>query len=59
MRVQEVRWDEGDTVRAEDYNFFYGRGNENHQFGTWFFFVQHRIVSSVKTVEFLVIGCHI
>jgi len=20
--VQEVRWDKGDTVRAEDYNFF-------------------------------------
>ena len=23
--VQEVRWDKGGTVRAGDYNFFYGR----------------------------------
>ena len=23
--VQEVRWDNGSTVRAEDYNFFYRR----------------------------------
>ena len=29
--VQEVRWDNGDTVRAGDYNFFYGKGNKNHQ----------------------------
>ena len=25
--VQEVRWDKGGTVRAGDYNFFYGKGN--------------------------------
>ena len=29
--VQEVRWDKEGTVRAGDYNFFYGKGNENHQ----------------------------
>jgi len=29
--VQEVRWDKGVTVRAGDYDFFYGKGNENHQ----------------------------
>ena len=29
--VQEVRWDKSDTVGAGDYNFFYGKGNENHQ----------------------------
>ena len=28
--VQEVRWDKGDTVRAGDCDFFYGKGNENH-----------------------------
>jgi hypothetical protein len=35
--VQEVRWDKGGTVRAGDYNFFYGKGIENHQLGTVFF----------------------
>jgi len=50
--VQKVRWENGGTVRAGDYNFFYGKGNENHQKGTEFF-VHHRIVSAVKSVEFV------
>jgi exonuclease III len=29
--VQEIRWDKGGTVRAGDYNCFYGKGNVNHQ----------------------------
>ena len=52
MGVQEVRWDKGRTVRAGDYNLFYGKGNENHQLGMGFF-VQRRIVSAVKRVEFV------
>ena len=28
--VQEVRWDKGGTVREGDYDFFYGKGNDNH-----------------------------
>ena len=50
--VQEVRWDKGGTVREGDCNFFYGKGNENRQLGTGFF-VHHRLVSTIKTVEFI------
>jgi exonuclease III len=35
--VQEFRWDKGGTVRAGDYDFFYGKGSENHQLGPGFF----------------------
>ena len=56
--VQEVKWDREGTVRTGDYNFFYGKGNENQQLGKGFF-VHHRIVSAGKRVELSAIGCHI
>jgi hypothetical protein len=42
----------GGTVRAGDYTFFYGKGNEGHQLGTGFF-VHQRIVTAIKRVEFI------
>ena len=51
VSVQGVRWDRGGTIRA-DYNFFYGKGNENRLLGTGLI-VHHRIVSAVTTAEFV------
>jgi hypothetical protein len=50
MGTQEVRWDKGGTVQAEDYTLIYGKRNEN-QLGTGF--CVERKISAVKRVEFV------
>jgi exonuclease III len=50
--VQEVRWEKEGTERAEDFTFFCGKWNEDHQFGTGSF-VHKRIISAVRRVEFV------
>jgi hypothetical protein len=52
MGVQEVRWDKFGSERAEDYTFFYGEGNENHQLGIGYF-VHKSTISAVRRVEFV------
>ena len=47
----EVRGDKRGTVRARDYNFLYGKGNENRYLGTGFF-VHQIITSAIKKVKF-------
>jgi hypothetical protein len=48
----EVTWKRGGTKPAGEYKLYYGKGNENHELGTGFF-VYKRIISAVKSVEFV------
>jgi hypothetical protein len=48
----KVEWNRGGTEPTGEHTFFYGKENENHEFGTGSF-VQKIFVSAVKEAEFV------
>jgi len=57
--VQKVRWNREGTVGAGDCNFFYGKGNENHQLRIEFFVQTTEYYQQLRGQNLSVIGCHI
>jgi hypothetical protein len=44
--VQNVSWDKGGMDPTDEYTFFCGKGNENHELGTGFFCTEENHISS-------------
>ena len=44
--VQDVGWDKGDTVRAEDYNFFYAKRKRKSSIAKRIYCTPHSTISS-------------
>jgi hypothetical protein len=55
--VQDVRWEGGGTEPAGEYTFFHGKGNENHELGS--FLCIRESCQQLRGLSLLVIGCHI
>jgi hypothetical protein len=55
--VQEVRWGGGGTKPVREYMFFYGKGNEYHELGT-FFLCLRESYQQLRGLSLLVIVCH-
>jgi hypothetical protein len=49
--VQEIRWNRGGTKPAGEYIFFYEKGNENYELGTFFYIKVSYYQSSLLKME--------
>jgi hypothetical protein len=56
--VPEVRWDRGGTEPANQYTFFYGKGNENHELGIGFLYIRESY-RQLRGYSLFVTGCPI